>query len=70
MILTRFGGTVRVHGRSFMAQVHQRELAPDVRSQDKMQVFAVSFEPTHEPGTFPVIVLAFWLRESRTVVVQ
>lgn len=70
MILTRSGGTVWVQGRPFKAQVNQRELTPGIRPQDKMQVFAVSFEPIQKLGTFPVIVLAFWLRESRTVIVQ
>ncbi|MGI4792247.1 MAG: hypothetical protein ACRYFS_25765 [Janthinobacterium lividum] len=70
MILTRSGGTVRVQGRPFKVQVHSRELVPGVQPQDAMQVLAVSFEPTEKPGIFPVIVLAFWLRESRTVIVQ
>lgn len=70
MIITLDAGTTHLLQREFRVQVHRRDLAAEIQPQDKMQLFAVSFDPISEPGTFPIIVLTFWLRESRTVIVQ
>ncbi len=70
MITTLDAGTAQLLQREFQVRVHRRDLAPGIRPQDKMQVLAVSFDPTGKPETFPIIVRAFWLRESRTVIVQ
>jgi len=70
VITTLDAGTARLVSREFRVRVHQRDLSAGIQPQDKMQVWAVSFDPTGDPGTLPIIVRAFWLRESRTVIAQ
>lgn len=70
VITTLDAGTTHLMSRDFRVLVHQRDLSPGIRPQDKMQLFVMSFDPASHPGTFPIIVRAFWLRESRTVIVE
>lgn len=70
VITTLDAGKAQLLQREFQVRVHLRDLAAGIQPQDKMQVLAVSFDPTSELGTLPIIVLTFWLRESRTVIVQ
>ncbi len=73
------GEPIVVRGRPFWAEVGSRELAPFVRSQEKMRHYTVQFhcmktikrkDSTRTWDATPIRVLALHLHEAKKVLVQ